>query len=67
MVAPSVPPAVQTVVVVVLKDTGKPDEEVALTVTGDWIIVLLLTVPKVMVWATCCTHWAYRVADVLNA
>ena len=35
MVAPLVPPAVQTEGVVVVKVTASPDDAVALTVTGD--------------------------------
>jgi hypothetical protein len=42
---------VQTVGVVVVKVTAKPEEEVALTVTGDCAKVLLLGAPKVIVWA----------------
>ena len=50
IVVPLVPPAVQTVGVDVVNVTGRPDDAVALTVTGVWAIVLLVRTPKVIVW-----------------
>ena len=44
-----VPLTVHTEDVVVLKVTGNPDDEVALTVTGDWANLLLANAPKVIV------------------
>ena len=49
MVAPLVPPAVHTAGVVVVKLTANPDEEVAVTVTGDCASVLLASIPKLIV------------------
>jgi hypothetical protein len=51
MVAPLVPPAVQTDGVVVVKVTGSPELAVALTVNGGSPSVLLGSAPKVMVWS----------------
>jgi hypothetical protein len=45
------PVAVQTDGVVVVKLTVSPDDDVALTLTGDWTIVLLASDPKLMVCA----------------
>ena len=50
IVAPFVPPEVQTKGVVVLKLTARPDDAVALTVTGDCASVLLVSATKVTVW-----------------
>jgi hypothetical protein len=49
MVAPFAPPGVQTPGVVVRKLTGKPEEAVALTVTGDWGKVLFASGAKLIV------------------
>jgi hypothetical protein len=50
IVAPSTPPAVHTVAVVVVNVTANPDEAVALTVTGDCANVLSASAAKVIVW-----------------
>jgi hypothetical protein len=52
IVSPFVPPAVQTVGVLVLNVTGNPDVAVALTVTGESASVLFARVAKVIVCAT---------------
>ncbi len=44
-----VPLTVHTVGVVVLKVTGRPEDAVALSVTGDWANVLLTSVEKEIV------------------
>jgi hypothetical protein len=49
IVAPSVPVEVHTDGVVDEKDTGRPDEAVAVTVTGDCTNVLAANAPKVIV------------------
>jgi hypothetical protein len=51
MVDPLVPPAVHTVGVVVVKVTARPEEAVALTVSGDWVVERLASVANVIVWA----------------
>ena len=43
IVAPLVPPAVQTLGVVVVNDTGSSDVEVATTPTGVWLMATLVT------------------------
>jgi hypothetical protein len=48
IVAPFVPLEVQTRDVVVVKVTANPDDEEALTVTGDCASVLLTSVPNVI-------------------
>ena len=58
MVAPLVPPEVHTAGVVVVKVTGNPDEEVAVTESGDCANVLLASVPKLIVWETFLALWA---------
>ena len=50
IVLPFVPPDVQTAEVVVENETGRPDDAVAVTITGDWTIVLFAKLAKVMVW-----------------
>ena len=50
MLDPLAPPAMQTPGVVVVKLTVNPDEDDALTLSGDCAIVLLASVPKLMVW-----------------
>ena len=49
---PFVPPATQTSGEVVEKMTGRPDEAVAVTVIGDWSMVVAPMVGKEMVWRT---------------
>ena len=51
---PLVPPAVQISGVVVLNWTGRPLDEVAVTVTGDWARVLAGSVANVMVARKVC-------------
>ena len=50
IVAPLVPPAVQTEGVEVVNVTARPEEAVAWTVTGDWTIVLFARPPNVIIW-----------------
>jgi hypothetical protein len=50
MIAPLVPLAEHTAGVVVVKITGKPDEDEALTVIADCASVSLGRIPKVIVW-----------------
>ena len=50
IVWPLVPLEVQTAMVVVEKETGSPDDAVALTVTGDCSIVRFGGAPNVIVW-----------------
>lgn len=50
MVCPLVPLAVHTDGLVVEKLTVRPEVAVALTVTGDCVVVLVVSVPNVMVW-----------------
>ncbi len=50
IVAPFVPPEVQTLVVVELNETVNPDEAVALTVIGPWSKRSFDSAPKVIVW-----------------
>jgi hypothetical protein len=50
--APFVPPAVQTAGVDVVNVSARPDEAVALTVTGDWAIVAFARLPNVMAWSS---------------
>ena len=50
IVAPFEPPDVQTAGVVVVNATWSPEDAVAVTVTGDWISVLLPGLVKVIVW-----------------
>ncbi len=52
IVAPFVPPAVQTVGVVVVNVTASPDDAVALTVTGDCASVWAVNAVKLMFCAT---------------
>ena len=52
IVPPSVPPAVHTSGVVVVNVTGRPDDAVALTSTGDSVISLPVSAGNVIVWAT---------------
>ena len=49
--APLIPLVVQTLGVVDTKLTLRPDEDVALTLSGDWATVLFAKFAKVMVWA----------------
>jgi len=53
IVAPFVPPEVHTAGVVVVKVTVKPEDAVALTVTGDWDNFRFARGLKVMVWLAC--------------
>ena len=50
IVDPWKPPAVQAVGVVVEKVTARCEEAVALTVKGDWAMVLLVRPPNAIVW-----------------
>jgi hypothetical protein len=50
--APLAPLGAHTNGLLVVKLTAKPEEAVALTVTGDWGRVLLASGPKVIVWFT---------------
>ncbi len=52
IVAPLRPPEVQTDGVVVVKDTGRPDDAVADAVTGDAASVTSDKAPKVIVWSS---------------
>ena len=63
IVEPSVPPAAHTAGVVLVKETGRPDEAVALTVTGDCSIVFAEIVGKVMVWRTRTSSVAVAVSE----
>ena len=51
ILAPRVPPDVHTADVVVVKDTARPDEAVALTVRGESARVLAPGLMNVIVWA----------------
>ena len=53
--APLIPLVVQTLGVVDTKLTPRPDEDVALTLNGDWATVLFAKFAKVMVWAALLT------------
>src|SRR4051794_20444786 len=69
MVVPAGPFARQTVGVVVVNVTTRPDEAVAPTVSGDWASVFAVSAAKVIVCGTRTerTHCAYSVASAVKS
>ena len=55
IVAPFAPPGVHTAAVDVVKVTGNPDEAVADSVTGDWLMFAVGGWANAIVWLACVT------------